>query len=129
MEWVLPAVVREQSTLANGYATPDEWRPNRPFRAALTLTGIERGRSAARFTWIDASRSGETVTSYPMFMVDACALLMSGEALVGGTRDGWWIVMKRGANYGVAAYPTNPVGPVTCPVDGQSCSSCRYRWG
>jgi len=115
MEWVSPSTARnrEVDPSGHGWGVPDEWRPNEPFRAALTLTGIERGRSAARFTWVDTSRSGETVHSYPMFMVDACALMLRGEALVGGVRDGWWIVMKRGANYGIAAIDPPDTGHFT----------------
>lgn len=98
MEWVAPDVVRRQATSTERfYDTPDEWRPNVPFEAILTLTGIERGRSAARFMWYG------TGNTYPMFMIDACALMLRGEALQVGARDGWWIVMKRGQNYGIAA--------------------------
>lgn len=77
----------------------DEWRTNAPFYATLQLTGIERGRSAARFMWYDAMGPSR----YPMFMVDTAQLIMSGLGGVGGVVTTWWIVVKRGKNYGVAA--------------------------
>jgi hypothetical protein len=112
MEWVSPHVARTRGTAPDGFGVPQEWRDNEPFRAVLTLTGIERGRSAARFMWHGGTMVGPTFTgTFPMFMVDACALLLRGEALAGGVRDGWWIIMKRGANYGVAAIDPPEDGP------------------
>lgn len=100
MDYVDRSAVREQATATDHYAIPDEWRDNQPFHATLTLTGVERGRSAARFMWYSlGDNPGHT---YPMFMTDACDLLMSDEGIVMNTATGWWIVVKRGRNYGIA---------------------------
>lgn len=76
-----------------------EWRDNVPFYAALALTGMERGRSAMRYIWTD-----EDGNTYPMFAVDAYALMQSIEGVDNGAAFGHWIVMKRGQNYGIARY-------------------------
>lgn len=76
------------------------WRPNDPFTATLTLTGTERGRSAMRFLWEDEA----TGATYPMFATDMAGLAMSSEGVANGRAAGQWIVMKRGANYGIARY-------------------------
>lgn len=85
-----------------GYGYPGDgvdWRPNEPFYASLDLVDMERGRSAARFIW----NHGSTQTRYPMFMAGMLDLAQNtfihhGEAV------GWWIVVKRGANYGIERY-------------------------
>lgn len=77
----------------------DEWRDNVPFEAELTLVGTERGRSAMRFMWRNVA--GE---SFPMFATDMAALATSERGVSGGKADGFWIVMKRGQNYGIARY-------------------------
>lgn len=76
------------------------WRDNEPFSATLTLTRIERGRSAMRFMWRDA----ETGATYPMFSTDMAGLAMSKDGVTDGKASGQWIVMKRGQNYGIARY-------------------------
>lgn len=76
-----------------------EWRDNVPFYAALALTGMERGRSAMRYIWTD-----EDGNTYPMFAVDAYALMQSIAGVDSGAAFGHWIVMKRGQNYGIARY-------------------------
>jgi hypothetical protein len=74
---------------------PPDWRPNTPFLATLTLRGMIRGRSAAYLQWAD---SGGRV--YPMFLVDLVDLLKS-RAVECGTVTAWWVVAKRGQNYGI----------------------------
>jgi len=74
------------------------WRDNVPFYATLELGGIERGRSAAHFLWNDT----DTGANYQMFMADAVDLMRSPAGVQAGKVTGWWIVVKRGANYGVA---------------------------
>lgn len=72
-----------------------DWRPNDPFEATLTLDHLERGRSAARFWFVD-----EEGTRYPVFgqgLVDMLAQV----TLDHGTVRGRWIAVKRGANYGI----------------------------
>lgn len=82
------------------YGTPDkEWRANDPFAATLRLYGTERGRSAMRFLWKD--EDGHT---FPMFATDMAHLVMSKDGAAGGLAKGQWLVMKRGANYGIARY-------------------------
>jgi len=77
-----------------------EWRDNTPFQATLILTGTERGRSAMRFLWADET----TGKRFPMFATDMAALAMSQEGVAAGKASGQWLVMKRGANYGIARY-------------------------
>lgn len=78
---------------------PDEWRDNQPFYGTLVLADTERGRSAAQFTW--AGTGSLTGTSYPMFITDAADLMMSADGVRNATVTGWWIVVKRGQNYGL----------------------------
>lgn len=74
------------------------WLDNVPFHATLELGGIERGRSAAHFLWNDA----DSGANYQMFMTDVADLMQSAQGVQGGKVRGWWIVVKRGNNYGVA---------------------------
>lgn len=72
------------------------WRPNDPFTATLRLDRLERGRSAARFWFIDES----TNTEYPFFGQGLVEML-SRVDLTKGVVTGTWIAVKRGANYGI----------------------------
>lgn len=74
-----------------------QWKSNDEFEATLTLTGTERGRSAAIFRWVDS----DTGRHYPMFMTDVARLLMLGRVESGGVARGRWYVVKRGQNYGI----------------------------
>lgn len=84
-----------------------EWRKNEPFRAFLTYDSWYKGRSAVRINWRD--QDGH---KYPMFMKDFDALMHSGKigAATSNGQDfsrtssafGFWHVVKRGANYGLA---------------------------
>lgn len=76
-----------------------EWRDNDPFKTTLVLVGTERGRSAMRFIWRDQDDN-----RFPMFATDMAALAMSALGVDHGVATGQWIVMKRGANYGIARY-------------------------
>ena len=76
-----------------------EWRPNEPFVATLTIRYLERGRSAARFWFEDES----TNTMYPFFgqtLVD----MLAGSNMIQGRVTKTWIVVKKGANYGIEVY-------------------------
>ncbi|MFI0967019.1 hypothetical protein ACH4S8_37395 [Streptomyces sp. NPDC021080] len=73
-----------------------EWRENKPFPAWLTVQGIQRGMSAARFTWTDTD--GHT---FPMFMTDMVDLLKRAPDIRHGHTYTWWMVQKRGKNYGI----------------------------
>jgi hypothetical protein len=69
-----------------------EWRDRKPFKAALTYVGYERGRSAAWFKW--QSPEGH---QFPMFMKDVDTLFRN----LPFDGDCVWIECKRGQNYGV----------------------------
>ncbi|MFE6000355.1 hypothetical protein ACFQ6C_26400 [Streptomyces sp. NPDC056454] len=73
-----------------------EWRPNTPFPTMLILEGTTRGMSAARFVW--RSDKGHR---YEMFMMDAVDLMKRDAPIWHGTADTWWMVQKRGKNYGI----------------------------
>lgn len=107
LDYVDRNAVRAQTTMTAGqgsaYDVPDTWAPNLPFHGTLVLTGMERGRSAARFMW--AGTGDLTGRIYPMFMTDACNLMMSGAGVANGTASRWWIVVKRGRNYGLMPLP------------------------
>lgn len=72
-------------------------RPNDPFRARLRITGLERGRSAARFT----AENVDTGVTYPIFMTDLLHIIQNHGILAGGVVIGTWQAGKRGANYGL----------------------------
>lgn len=74
-----------------------EWREVDEFDAALTLMGMERGRSAAYFIW----QEDYTHNSFPMFLVDMADLLKR-DTVSFGTVLTTWKIMKRGQNYGIA---------------------------
>ncbi|WP_217181628.1 hypothetical protein [Streptomyces sp. AC495_CC817] len=79
-----------------------DWRPNEPFEATLTLERLERGRSAARFWFVD-----ERGTRYPFFgqgLVDMLSRVILDHGRVRGT----WIAVKRGANYGLELLEEHP---------------------
>lgn len=124
MDWVSPRASQIRETATDHYALPDEWRNNVPFEATLTLTGTERGRSAARFMWDDGH--GNT---FPMFLTDATDLMMSREGVAGAVAAGWWVVVKRGQSYGIRRIPEGSVGVPHCPVTGGWCSTCRIGAG
>lgn len=87
--------VTKLAEYASSYAGHYDWRPNEPFTATLTLDRLERGRSAARFWFVD-----EAGTQYPFFgqgLVD----MLSRVTLDHGKVHGTWIAVKRGANYGI----------------------------
>lgn len=81
-----------------GWNEGTEWRPNTPFEATLVLVGTERGRSAARFIWMDPA----TNTRYPMFMSGMQALVFN-HRIDHGEVTATWHVVKRGSNYGLEA--------------------------
>jgi len=74
-----------------------DWRSNDPFTATLRLAETRRGRSAAYFIW----RSDDD-REFPMFISDMLLLVQSGVTIrPGGMVSTWWMVTKRGANYGI----------------------------
>ena len=80
-------------------ANPIDWRANDPFDATLRIVRLERGRSAARFWFRDETN----LIEYPFFgqtLVD----MLSASTMVNGVVSGTWIVVKKGANYGIELY-------------------------
>lgn len=86
-----------QDYVSSWYEDKIEWRPNEPFEATLALAGTSRGRSAARFDWINVADGGRMV----MFMTDVADLINYAE-IVTGEVTATWQVVKRGQNYGIA---------------------------
>lgn len=74
-----------------------EWRKNIIFKATMRLTGMTRGRSAARFIWTRA----DTNIEYNMFMTDMVKLIQNGGKIEDGLAIGSWTFTKRGRNYGL----------------------------
>lgn len=76
-----------------------DWRPNTSFDARLHITGVERGHSAARFK-LETNHGIKLV----MFMADMLRLVQSARThpiKPDGWVEGEWVIVKRGANYGV----------------------------
>lgn len=72
------------------------WKDMFEFDAVLSLDGMTRGRSAARFIWSD--KEGR---KYEMFMADMLGLVQSGAVIERGCCDAKWTFTKKGANYGI----------------------------
>lgn len=78
-----------------------DWEPNEPFEVTrMDIVGMTRGQSSARFTLKDA----RTGVSYPMFMSSMLDLVQNANVRHGEVWDEQWIVVKRGANYGLELY-------------------------
>lgn len=78
-----------------------DWQPNEPFEVnRMDIVSMERGQSAARFILEDMS----TGIRYPMFMSSMLALVKGASILFGEVWDAQWIVVKKGANYGIELY-------------------------
>lgn len=92
---------RELKSYVGYQSKDDEWVPNEPFHAILTLQGSARGRSSATFNWVDSDG-----TRYPMFMASMTYLLENSDVFHGSV-EGQWIVVKKGTNYGLELYLEN----------------------
>ncbi|KZM72183.1 hypothetical protein [Nocardia terpenica] len=75
-----------------------EWRENTPFTATLRVFDLTRGRSSIKYLFTDDS----TGRQWEMFATDMLELLTS-RTIDRGQIHGRWQVVKRGANYGLAA--------------------------
>jgi hypothetical protein len=73
-----------------------EWRDNVPFYEMLTLDGAVRGMSAARLRWY-----AEGGRRFEMFLTDLVDMINRTPNLYKGAISGWWMVNKRGRNYGI----------------------------
>ena len=106
-----------------------EMRPEKIFRATMTYTGFERGRSAAYTMWKD-----EKGRTYPMFLAELHDTL---PLLVKGSLNSTWRVTKRGQNFGIKLakeLPSTPRVKTSCaqctpdnPVSHNGSSLCRMR--
>ncbi|MFE0490159.1 hypothetical protein [Streptomyces griseoaurantiacus] len=109
------------------FEEPAEWRDNKPFPAMLILDGITRGMSAARFRW--HSDKGH---SFEMFMTDAADLMRLAPNLYRGTVDTWWMIVKRGKNYGIRIADRDDLktaGHLSGPrADCPACEGVAYRY-
>lgn len=110
-----------------GTVEPHEWRDNKPFPAMLILQGSRRGMSSAQFVW--RSDKGHV---YNMFMTDMVGLVQSANNLYRGTADTWWIVQKRGKNYGIRLADNDDLkhaGHVAGPkTDCPACEGVAYGY-
>ena len=79
------------------YYTRHEWKEAKPFHATLKIVGYSKGRSAANF---DLQSVHNTETTYTVFMVDTIDIITKN-TLVNGELTGYWLPVKRGANYGI----------------------------
>lgn len=80
------------------------WRENHVFEATLEVTGIIRGRSAARFRLRDTA---DHTRRYEMFMTGVEDLLINGE-ISKGKIPGRWTYCKRGKNYALKPFFEKP---------------------
>ena len=89
-----------------------DWKANGPFTARLHLVGTTRGHSAARFQW-----STDHGIRMDMFMADMTRLIQATARTIepGGFVEGEWIVVKRGANYGVTPFLEGDTYPEDLP--------------
>lgn len=78
------------------YVRAGEWRDNYVFHATLSVTGITRGRSAARINLED-----EQGRKYEMFLTDVADLLQRAPTIAYGMIEADWTFQKRGSNYGI----------------------------
>jgi hypothetical protein len=83
-------------------AEPPEWRDNVPFRTTLEINSMRSGRSAKYIilTPFEPLSRREDIC-FPMFITDVIAIAILGRWLPGGVVAGWFMVAKRGQNYGV----------------------------
>lgn len=76
------------------YNKPAAWREMKPFKASLKYEGFTQGRSSVRFVVRD-TYTGESYSlmrnSFDKFITKAVNGVLAAE----------WIVVKRGANYGL----------------------------
>jgi hypothetical protein len=75
---------------------PIEWKDKFEWEGVLTLEGMTRGRSAARFIWRDYKDR-----KFEMFMADMVELVKSGACIENGCCGAKWTFTKKGANYGI----------------------------
>ena len=86
-------------TVGYDFVDPD-WRQVEPFYATMKIEdGVTSGRSAKYVHWKDFN--GYT---YPMFVSELVGLIVSGTRIEDNEVSGYWIVCKRGANYGIKFY-------------------------
>jgi ABC-type phosphate transport system auxiliary subunit len=95
-EYKAPFLNGNLQQYAYGYSAGQyDWRENVPFKKLLTLDSLYSGRSAKGVIWRDMD--GNT---YPMFVTDLIELINLHE-LAYGKVLAYWVVQKRGENYGL----------------------------
>ncbi|MGA5598462.1 hypothetical protein ACPCSE_29930 [Streptomyces cellulosae] len=108
-------------TYLGRFDEPAEWRDNKPFPAMLVLDGITRGMSAARFRW--RTDKGRT---FEMFMTDAADLMRLAPNLYQGTVDTWWMIVKRGKNFGIRIADNDDLATAGhLPGPKKDCPACE----
>ena len=96
LEYTYGAPGEQTSTGYGDNGSRIDWRPNEPFHAILRIDRLERGRSAARFWFVDT----DSAIEYPFFGQGLVEML-SKAVMQNGLVEGTWIAVKRGANYGI----------------------------
>lgn len=114
-------------TYLGRHEEPHEWQDNKPFPEMLILDGITRGMSAARFRW--RTHKGK---AFEMFMTDAADLINTRTTIFGGTVDAWWMIIKRGKNFGIRiadADDLQTAGHISGPsADCPACKGVNYSY-
>ena len=97
LHWARPTHTSAPATFGRVQIVVEpDWRPNRPFRAAMVLQpGLTTGRSAKYVHWRDPDGR-----DHPMFVADLVGLVAVGH-VDRGRCEGPWMVAKRGQNYGL----------------------------
>jgi hypothetical protein len=73
----------------------DQWRPNNPMQMRLRFKRYRRTKTTIHSEWED-----DQGHVFPMFVADVFEM-MPKTIITGGTVTGWWIVARRGSNYGI----------------------------
>ena len=74
-----------------------DWKDVEPFYADLRFTGMDKGsHGSTRYTLKNLNSDA----NYCMFTVDVLDILMT-HGIQGGILHGYWVVQKRGQNYGI----------------------------
>jgi hypothetical protein len=98
-----------------------EWRDNEPFHEMLTLDGAVRGMSAARLRWY-----AEGGRRFEMFLTDLVDMINRTPNLYKGAISGWWMVSKRGRNYGIRLATDEELSKAGhTGGNGEDCPACQ----
>ncbi len=70
--------------------------PNRIWNQKLKMSGYTRGRSSVKIEFSDESTGKYVGDMFVSSFINAAEFTTAGVVL-----DGWWCIVKRGANYGI----------------------------